>query len=88
MASANARAGLPNPTSRSPWSAPQKPIPYESLKNRFGNLEGSVRSRGKGQPRSVVACDLIEAGLNEAAELWALWDSAASAAAEKARLWS
>src|SRR6266403_266029 len=36
-ASASLPARLPNPKSRSPWSALQKPTPYESFKNRFGN---------------------------------------------------
>ena len=43
----------------------------ESQLIRQGNLEGSVRSHRKhGRWRE---CDLTEAGLNEAADGWALW---------------
>lgn len=49
------------------------PASMVNQKHADWNLEGSVRSRGKGQTRALfVACDFIEAGLNEAAELWAL----------------
>ena len=47
---------------------------FESPSDRFGNLEGSVRSAGG---RSLVGgvADLIEAGLNEAAgSVWRYGD--------------
>jgi hypothetical protein len=48
----------------------------ESCRQRFGNLEGSVRSRGaRRSPARRGERDLTEAGLNEAAGGWALWDS-------------
>jgi hypothetical protein len=45
----------------------------ESCRDRFENLEGSVRSRGENGPADGRECDLIEAGLNETAGGLALW---------------
>jgi hypothetical protein len=48
------------------------PTTHESPNSRFGNLEGSVRSRGEIATPLTVR-DLIEAGLNKPAGSQALW---------------
>ncbi|MEI6536621.1 MAG: hypothetical protein WCN98_14845, partial [Verrucomicrobiaceae bacterium] len=45
----------------------------ESQPRCFGNLEGSVRSRGTDDGSGTVR-DLIEAGLNEPVDAASLWD--------------
>jgi hypothetical protein len=51
---------------------PSASLDIESARDRFGNLEGSVRSRGEIATPLTVR-DLIEAGLNKPAGSQALW---------------
>ena len=56
-----------------PNNTPNQLTAYESRDNLLGNLEGSVRSWARWRLERERARDLIEAGLNEAAVVLALW---------------